>query len=308
MDDGAASVPSKASDKRRSRRSDTVRTTALHALGRVLEPLAGFVLETGLSVQEAQAVLRSAAVHSAAKRQRETQQRVSISGIAASTGISRAEVSRILRAPARASVAVSERRQQATNRILAAWQEDPKFTKPNGQPATLKVYGEGASFDALVRAHGRGLPTRAMLDELVRANAVTLMSAQRVRVKALTKTKGGVSAQSVKLFGERAEQVLATMLELLRDPASHQFVTSVEERVERSCAAQAQRAQLFSMCKYLLRSLQNPASEDVSTLGIKGPSAENTLAQVIVWYVEKRLPEDREGVTDRPRKNLHRSD
>jgi len=308
MDDGAVSVPSKASDKRRSRRSDTVRTTALHALGRVLEPLAGFVLETGLSVQEAQAVLRSAAVHSAAKRQRETQQRVSISGIAASTGISRAEVSRILRAPTPASVAVSERRQQATNRILAAWQDDPKFMKPNGQPATLKVYGEGASFDALVKAHGRGLPTRAMLDELVRAKAVTLMSAQRVRVKVLTKAKGGVSAQSVKLFGERAEQVLATMLELLRDPASHQFVTSVEGRVERSCAGQARRAQFFSICKHLLRSLQKPASDDVSTLGINGPSAGTTLAQVMVWYVERTLPEHQEGVTNRPRRNLHRSD
>jgi len=232
MDDGAVSVASKNSDKRRARSRDTLQTAALQALSRVLDPLAGFVLETGLSVQEAQALLRSAAVHSAAKRQSETQTRISISGIAAATGIPRAEISRILRAPARAPIALSERRHQATNRILAAWHDDPKFAKANGQPATLKVYGEGASFDALVKAYGRGLPTRAMLDELVRTQAVTLVSAQKVRLKALSKAPGGVNAQSVKEFGERAEQVLATMVEILREPRSHQFVASVEGPVE----------------------------------------------------------------------------
>jgi hypothetical protein len=287
MDDGAVSVPRKASDKRRSRRSDTVRTTALHALGRVLEPLAGFVLETGLSVQEAQAVLRSAAVHSAAKRQRETQQRVSISGIAASTGISRAEVSRILRAPAPASVAVSERRQQATNRILAAWQDDPKFMKPNGQPATLKVYGEGASFDALVKAHGRGLPTRAMLDELVRANAVTLMSAQRVRIKVLTKAKGGVSAQSVKLFGERAEQVLATMLEILRDPESLQFVTSVEGPIESGSLPLLRREISSGAADYLARIRENLFSEDYGENNRKSERSPKSVSLTVVFREDK---------------------
>jgi hypothetical protein len=307
MDDGAVSVASKLSDKRRSRRSETVRSAALQALGRVLEPLAGFLLDTGLSVQEAQAVLRSAAVHGAAKRQRKTEQRVSISGIAASTGISRAEISRLLRAPARESVALSERRQQATNRILAAWQDDPTFTKPNGQPATLKIYGEGVSFDALVKAHGRGLPTRAMLDELVRAQAVTLMSAQRVRVKALAKAKAGVNAQSVKVFGERAEQVLATMLEILRDPEGHQFVISVEGPLDYSYSGSSQSANLYARCKDLLRSSDIRVQGDLPIVGIKRSSAEIMHANVIVCYTEKAIRKNLDRVLDRPRKNLRRS-
>ncbi len=305
MDDGAVSVASKFSDKRRSRRSDTVRSAALQALGRVLEPLAGFLLDTGLSVQEAQAVLRSAAVHGAAKRQRKTEQRVSISGIAASTGISRAEISRLLRAPARESVALSERRQQATNRILAAWQDDPTFTKPNGQPATLKIYGEGVSFDALVKAHGRGLPTRAMLDELVRAQAVTLMSAQRVRVKALAKAKAGVNAQSVKVFGERAEQVLATMLEILRDPEGHQFVTSVEGAVESSSLPVLRREASDGAVDYIGKMRENLYSDDFvqSRSGSVRPLRKVSLTVIFRDENCISLPQRITGVT---RRNLRR--
>jgi len=305
MDDGVLSVPSKDSDKRRSRRSDTVRSAALQALGRVLEPLAGFVLETGLSVQEAQALLRSAAVHSAAKRQRETQQRVSISGIAASTGISRAEISRILRAPARASVAVSERRQQATNRILAAWQDDPKFQKPNGQPATLKIYGAGASFDALVKAHGRGLPTRAMLDELVRAKAVTLMSAQRVRVNVLARTKGGVDAQSVKLFGERAEQVLATMLEVLRDPESHQFVTSVEGSIEPGVLPVLRREISSGATDYIDKIRENLYSDDFSQRTRESLGLPKKLSLTVVFR-EENFASFSNRISAKARRNLRR--
>lgn len=283
-----------------------MRTAALQALGRVLEPLAGFVLDTGLSVQEAQALLRSAAVHRAAKRQRENQQRVSISGIAASTGISRAEISRILRAPARASVTLSERRQQATNRILGAWHDDPTFTKPNGQPATLNIYGEGASFDALVKAHGRGLPTRAMLDELVRAQAVVLLSAQKVRVKAHAKAGGGIHAQSVKEFGERAEQVLSTMIEILMDPDSKQFVASVDGPLGYCHSGATHRAELYARCRDLLCSLHLTAESHVSTVIVEESSGEVRGARMIVCYKEGDVSKSIKPVNDPSRRNLRR--
>lgn len=123
-----------------------VRGAAVKALSDLLEPLAGFVLDTGLSTFELQSLFRVAAVKSVAKRQREVSHRINISGIAASTGISRAEISRILKASKTERPFVSDRQQQATNRILKVWHYDPKYTNVNGQPADFKDFWTRLNF------------------------------------------------------------------------------------------------------------------------------------------------------------------
>jgi len=136
----------------------------------LLRPLVEFVLDSGLNTHAMHSILREAAVRVVAARQMEIAPKVNISGIAASTGIPRAEISRILKASPSSAETVADRQQQATNRILAAWHQDPKFTTPEGQPADLKIYGRGSTFESLVINHGRGIPSRAILDELVGDN------------------------------------------------------------------------------------------------------------------------------------------
>ena len=65
-----------------------------------------------------------------------------------------------------------------------AWHQVPRFTDSKGQPADLKLYGRGASFESLVRRYGRGIPTRAVLDELIRTRTVEMLSSQKIRAKA----------------------------------------------------------------------------------------------------------------------------
>ena len=100
-----------------------VRTGARKALARLLVPLTEFVFDSGLSIREFNELLREAAVRSVAARQRESSRRVNISGISASTGIARAEVSRILKTERKSTQSGSDRRQQATEKILSVWQQ-----------------------------------------------------------------------------------------------------------------------------------------------------------------------------------------
>ena len=153
-------------------KSIDLRNVAKRALLQLLEPLAGFVLDSGLSAAEFQAFLREATVRSAAAKQLQVANRVNKSGISATTGISRAEVSRILKVNKESHRMADDNQTQSTNRILAAWHQDPKFTRMDGQPADLTMYGRGSSFEALARKYGLGIPTRAVLDELVRTGAV----------------------------------------------------------------------------------------------------------------------------------------
>src|SRR6202000_2720292 len=83
-----------------SARQDKVRAVARKALRELLDPLLGFVFDSGLSIQELNSILREVAVRNFAARQKNATRRVSISGIAASTGIPRAEISRILKSSA----------------------------------------------------------------------------------------------------------------------------------------------------------------------------------------------------------------
>jgi hypothetical protein len=213
---------------RRQKREVDVRSASRQALLKVLEPLAGLVLEAGLSIQDVHALLRIAAVKSVAAQQREAAKRVNISGIAASTGIPRAEVSRILKG-SKAEDPSFKPRIQSTYRILAAWRDDPRFTTPNGQPADLKIYGKGATFETLVKEYGRGIPARAVLDEFARAGAVDMRPAQSVRLKTAMTIDGGLTSSAIRSFGDRLAELAETLLRNMRYPESPFYVSHMSE-------------------------------------------------------------------------------
>lgn len=204
-----------------------VSLVAKKALLELLEPLVGFVLDSGLSTRELHSILREAAVRSVANRQLDVARRVNISGIAASTGIPRGEISRILKLTKLPSSHFTDRGQQATNRILAVWYQDPKFTTPAGKPADLKMYGRGVTFEALVRRHGRGIPPRAMLDELTRSAAAEILTSGLVRAKASVAIDRGVTPRAIRSFGERATELLSTMVQNMRNPDKPKFIASI---------------------------------------------------------------------------------
>jgi hypothetical protein len=208
-------------------RSD-MRVVARKAIAQMLEPLVGFALDSGLSSQELHSILREAAIRSVAARQLKVARRINISGIAASTGIPRAEISRILKSKNNSLRDCADRPQQTTNRVLSVWHQDPKFTTTAGKPAELKIYGRGATFENLVRTCGRGIPTRAMLDELTRIGAAEVLTPRQIiRVKSAVAVDRGVSARAIRTFGSRVTELVSTMLQNMRNPQSPRFIASV---------------------------------------------------------------------------------
>ena len=204
-----------------------MREVARRAVAQLLEPLVGFVLDSGLSPQELHLIMREAAIRTVANRQLQRTQRINISGIAASTGIPRAEISRILRSRANSTRRLADRHTQSTNRVLAVWHQDPKFTTPAGKPADLKIYGRGVTFETLVKKYGRGIPIRAMLDELTRTGAAEVISSELVRVRTSVTVDRGTSTRAIRSFGVRVTELMTTMLQNMRNPANPSFVASV---------------------------------------------------------------------------------
>jgi DNA-binding phage protein len=279
-------VSPEASEHRpRASRSD-VRMVARKALLRLFEPLVGFVLDSGLSTHELHTILREAAVRSVAAKQLEVARRVNISGIAASTGIPRAEISRMLKTPSNYSRQATDRQHQSTNRILAVWHQDPKFTAPNGKPADLKIYGRGASFESLVKNYGRGIPTRAMLDELTRAGAAEVLPSGLIRVRASVALDRGVTPRGITSFGERATELLSTMLKNMRHPENPHFVAGISSTKFSPSTVPLFRKELSSKGADFLAELHDSLSRTPAGPNAKKNSSRTGRISVTIFYHE----------------------
>ena len=284
-----------------------VRVVARKALLQLLEPLTGFVLDSGLSAHEMHSILREAAVRSVAARQLEVSRRVNISGIAASTGIPRAEISRILRTAADPPQHIISGQQQSTNRILAAWHQDPKFTTPSGQPADLKIYGRGATFEALVRIHGRGIPTRAMLDELTRTGATEVLPSQLIRVKTSLAIDRGITPRVIKSFGDRASELLATMLQNMRNPEKPQFIGSIAGTNISSSLIPLFRKEVSSKGSDFLADMQDALLRVPANARVKRSEADASRVSVTIFYHEVPRKAKRMKNSIKARRNFRRS-
>jgi hypothetical protein len=284
-----------------------IRHVAREALLELMQPLAGFVLDSGLSAGELQAIFREAAVKSAAARQLETSPRVNVSGIAATTGIPRAEISRILRVSAKVGKDEIDNQQQSTNRILAAWHQDPKFTDPNGQPADLKMFGRGATFEALARKYGLGIPTRAVLDELLRSGAIELLAqTQKVRAKTSMAVERGISSSVIKAFGNHATELLSTMLLNMRQPESPKFIASVSNSAISPSSLPLLRRELASKASDFLADVQEGLPRRTALRDSKRMQDDGVRISVTVFYHESFNNKKENGVLQHRRRNFRR--
>jgi DNA-binding phage protein len=295
--------------KRRVRKySHDVREVARAALLQLLEPLVEFVLDSGLNTHELHSILRAAAVRSVAARQMEIARKVNISGIAASTGIPRAEISRILKSPPNSAERTADRQHQATNRILAAWHQDPKFTTPEGQPANLKIYGRGSTFETLVHNHGRGIPSRAILDELTRAGAAEVLPSRLIRVRTSVTVDRGMTTQGIRSFGLRAAELLATMLQNMRNPENPQFVASISESNIATAFMPLFRKELAGKGADFLADMQESLLRGAATAHVKKDPPRTNRASVTIFYHETSRKAKRQQGAAKKRRNFSRDD
>jgi hypothetical protein len=225
--------------------SINVQSEARIAVSKLLEHLARFAVDSGLSVADLNSILRVAAVKSVGSQQQQIGSRANVSSIAASTGIPRGEVSKILK-KSYGSLDAS-RIQLPTNKILAAWCDDPKFSSANGQPSNLKVFGHGSTFETLVKKHGRGIPLRAILEELARVGAIKVLNSQTVGLKSFVAIDRRMTPNRIKAFGNLGSKLLSSLLEEIRSPEK---TTSLFRQLRFSAppnAVKERRRQISSM-------------------------------------------------------------
>jgi len=161
--------------------ADDAKETLRGALRQLLRPIVRILLRHGLSFVETAETLKAVFVEVAERDFPLSSTATARSRVALLTGLTENEVREIsadIKTKNRPSTANLNR----IGRLLAGWHQDPEFTGPYGLPLELPFRASGQSFEQLVQRYGDEAPARAVLDELRRVGAVTVLSGERIRV------------------------------------------------------------------------------------------------------------------------------
>lgn len=194
---------------------------AVHqALLRMLVPLASLLLELGIGIGEFLSVAKLAYVRAARSQARDAtgaMLRPNATRIAVVTGLTRKDVASIL-AGGDDQPAVSNRGRHRAERVLYGWWNDSEFQDEFGRPAVLPEQGPERSFATLCERYSGDPRFSAILEELIRVQAVK-QSADG-RIAALSRTYATVrwDPDGVLELGEELAEHCQTLLHNLRNP------------------------------------------------------------------------------------------
>ena len=280
--------------------ASAVRDAASDALLNALRPLSSIALEAGLSIEDVYQLLRLAAVSQLALRESGKAKPPSISGISAVTGIPRAEVSKLLKRT-EPSIKPNRINERITNSILVAWREDARFTTAEGQPASLIMYGRGRSFERLAKLHGRGIPARALLDELKRTRSISVGPDQIVHHNAGVAIDRGITAEGIRAVGEHVSELVNSLFHNMKNPGVARLISRVSSKKVASEELPLLRREVAKMTEQYLGELQELFSRSSNVFA--GSSVQTALS-VTTYCSESPTPTMASG--ESKRKNYRR--
>jgi hypothetical protein len=135
--------------------------------------------------------------------------KASVSRVSILTGLTRKEVQRLVARPAENHEEPAERYNRAA-RVLTAWARDPEFLDASSAPKALEAVGE-QSFATLARRYSGDMPTRAVLDELLRVGAVRQRDDGLIEPTASGYIPSRSETDKVRILGTDVADLIATI-------------------------------------------------------------------------------------------------
>lgn len=191
--------------------AEAVKETLLGAFRQLLRPLVRILLRHGVSYGEYAETAKTVFVEVADRDFRIPGKRQTQSRIAIITGLTRKEVGRIVDLIAKRASPSTENLNRV-GRVLGGWHQDPDFTGPYGLPLELD-FDDGASnsFMELVRRYSGDMPARAMLEELKRVGAVSILTGGKIRVMTRAYVPAQADAASIQFMGVALRDLAETL-------------------------------------------------------------------------------------------------
>jgi hypothetical protein len=163
--------------------AETTENALMAAVSRILSRLVRVLLRHGVPFQVFADLAKQAYVESAREHFAIPGRKQTISRIAVLTGLTRKDIQKLNDMTPLDDVAANERYNRAA-RVVSGWVRDNAFRHDDGEPRALPLEGDNTSFAELVRRYSGDMPTRAVLDELLRVGTVERVEDGQIRLVA----------------------------------------------------------------------------------------------------------------------------
>jgi hypothetical protein len=200
--------------------AESLKRAVHQALLRMLVPLASLLLELGIGIGEFLSVAKLAYVRAARSQAQDAtgaMLRANATRIAVVTGLTRKDVASIL-AAGDDEPAVSQRGRHRAERVLSGWWNDSEFQDEFGRPAVLPEQGPAKSFAGLCERYSGDPRFSAILDELIRVQAVKRSADGRIATLSRTYATVRWDPDGVLELGEELAEHCQTLLHNLKNP------------------------------------------------------------------------------------------
>jgi hypothetical protein len=199
--------------------------TFTKALLKILKPLARIALQHSISYGPFSEVVKQAFVQAALEDFSIDNRKQTISRVAVLTGLTRKVVKRLKEGTAAPGYQLARRYNRAA-RVIAGWRRDPVFLNPVGEPADLPFTAEDkeASFSMLAKYYSGDIHPRAILDELLRIEAVTKLADERIRLQKEIYLPHGDKEMKLNILGTDVAYLINTIGHNLEVKPAEAFV------------------------------------------------------------------------------------
>jgi hypothetical protein len=154
--------------------SSSYQPNDLSRITHVFASLAAILVRMGLDAPQAESLLRKAFVAAVEDSGLKRGTRHTQSEIASIAGVSRLEVRRLMKTRSPRLGITADLHPTRIERVIAGWTTDPDFLDKRRGPMRLDTSGAQSGFAQLARRYGRDVTPKALLNELVRRQVVTV--------------------------------------------------------------------------------------------------------------------------------------
>lgn len=180
------------------------------AVMKLLRPLVRLLLRHGVSYGAFADLAKRVYVDTAMAEFDVPGRKQTVSRASVITGLSRKEVTRVLKLDAPSDTASGERYNRAA-RVISAWVRDVRFHDAKGQPMPLPIEQGSPSFAELVKDYSGDVPTRAILDELLRVEAVEHLDDGRIKLRARSYIPSQGDEDKLQILGTDVAGLIGTI-------------------------------------------------------------------------------------------------
>ena len=271
-----------------------VTQTLSAAILRMLRPLVRLLLRHGISYGTFADLAKWVYVDVADKEFNVPGRKQSVSRVSVLTGLSRKEVSRVESIETPDDALVVQQYNRAA-RVISGWLRDEQFTDSHGEAAILPLEGNN-SFADLVKAYSGDMPSRAILDELIRVKAVEQMDDH---VRLLTHAYVPSEGEQEKL------NIMGTDVALLINTIDHNIENTEEEPYfQRKVAYDNLPEEVIPQLRELSREKSQELLEEIDRLLVihdrdsnpQSTGSGRKRAGLGIYYFEEDVPEDKKDV------------